>query len=59
MKIIESRQQTQESEHNLPGISAHDFRSTSRTYVESFASVQIDKWRDIGDVRFLSHPVMV
>lgn len=45
----------------LPGISDHDFRSTSRTYVESFASLQIDKWRDMGDdrSRFTSHPVIV
>lgn len=44
----------------LPGNSAHDFRSISRTYVESFASLQIDKWRDIGDDRSkFTQPVIV
>lgn len=45
---------------HLPGNSAHDFRSISRTYVESFASLQIDKWRDIGDDRSkFTQPVIV
>lgn len=47
---------------DLPGISDHALRSTSRPYVaESFASLQIDKWRDIGDDRskFTNQPVIV
>jgi hypothetical protein len=45
----------------LPGNSAHDFKSTSLTYVESFASLQIDnKCLEMGDELFrLTQPLIV
>jgi hypothetical protein len=60
-KIIKRRSSVASYSY-LPGISDHAFRSTSLTYVaESFASLQIDKWRDMGDDRskFTNQPVIV